>query len=884
MSDKEDVDDGQHVVTISDVESVEDVQTFKTVSDEEDVDDGENVNQPTEDQYSPEFLLCAAGNLEHVAKQVVNLGTRLRQAPFLDVDACLSEIISSCKSIVDSVQHVQKIAEKYTLQRSNDNGSLDQIHIFEDPSTQRDPGKRPMILSDANKRYLINLGPCQPKLDTFPKNSNIRKSVQNRFSSSWYREYPFLEYSISNDSAHCFVCSLFPSGIDRPKAEDAWIKGTRSWSKMKGSQGKGKQGKLNKHFSSKSHKSLLQDFVNFCQGDRHIEVLWDKEVRSQLVDDEKLLQDQREVISILLDISRTLARQGLAFRGNENEDDGNFCQIVGLMSRHVSSLKGWIDSRAKRKYKTTYMGPESQNEFIKMLADECREMIDAEIGKAPFTAVIADTTPDVSNDDQMAFAVRFVNEEGKPCERLLETKKVIDKTGAGLAKAILQAAQERNVDTTTIRYQTYDSASSMSGKYKGAQQILSELLERHIIYTACLPHGSNLVIEHASDASPIISNMYDNIEALYVFFAASTKRTFNLNEVMKSSSNCLKLTNLSKTRWSARPDAIKAVWVDYDEICRSLQEISQDRKFDQESRTKAFGLLSKIKSFDFIFALMFMKNIMFKMKMMIDLLQTEELDVSGALLAMQETKDSLQRIRRTENAIDDEVQAACLFARQFNVDAEAEFQRIHRTRVPPRRLDPNPETQTNMSMATFYRKEVFLFLDTMVEVLSAKINGLEDSFRPFIDVLDPNLIPTIDKVVKLANQFPSDIPDPEAFLAELEIFNGYYNKVKVERCETKLTIRDAAELAMKCNREKMLFPQVAKIYCLFLTSPPSVCKSERTFSRLKLLKNYLRSTMTQERLDNLMILFCERDIADKLSIEKVVNKWTTIRRRRIMLS
>ena len=171
ISDKEDVDDGQHVDTISDVESVEDVQTFKTVSDEEDVDDGENVNlQPTEDQYSPEFLLCAAGNLEHVAKQVVNLETRLRQAPFLDVDACLSEIISSCKSIVDSVQHVQKIAEKYTLQRSNDNGSFNQIHIFEDPSTQRDPGKRPIILSDANKRYLINLGPCQPKLDTFPKN------------------------------------------------------------------------------------------------------------------------------------------------------------------------------------------------------------------------------------------------------------------------------------------------------------------------------------------------------------------------------------------------------------------------------------------------------------------------------------------------------------------------------------------------------------------------------------------------------------------------------------------------------------------------------------------------------------------------------------------
>lgn len=72
-----------------------------------------------------------------------------------------------------------------------------------------------------------------------------------------------------------------------------------------------------------------------------------------------------------------------------------------------------------------------------------------------------------------------------------------------------------------------------------------------------------------------------------------------------------------------------------------------------------------------------MKNIMFKMKMMIDLLQTEELDVSGTLLAMQETKDSLQRIRRTENAIDDEVQAACLLPSQFKIEAGPEFQRIH---------------------------------------------------------------------------------------------------------------------------------------------------------------------------------------------------------------
>ena len=87
----------------------------------------------------------------------------------------------------------------------------------------------------------------------------------------------------------------------------------------------------------------------------------------------------------------------------------------------------------------------------------------------------------------------------------------------------------------------------MSGKYKGVQQALSELVERLIIYTACLPHGSNLAIEHGSNASRIISYMYDTLEALYVFFPPSTKRNSVLSKKLKDAESHLRLTNLSKT-------------------------------------------------------------------------------------------------------------------------------------------------------------------------------------------------------------------------------------------------------------------------------------------------------------------------------------------------
>ena len=189
---------------------------------------------------------------------------------------------------------------------------------------------------------------------------------------------------------------------------------------------------------------------------------------------------------------------------------------------------------------------------------------------------------------------------------------------------------------------------------------------------------------------------------------------------------------------------------------------------------------------------MFLKNVMYKMQLIIDTLKTEELDVSGALLVMAETKESLERIRKDESGVNNEVQAAYSFARQFGVDAEYEFRKIHRKRVPVRRLDEASETAADLTMASVYRKDVFTFVDTMSSVLSSKISSLEDSFRPLIDVLDPNKTPCTDKVVKLATVFLDDVPDSDALFAEIEVFFSHCDKGKAKR-EEPFTLRDAAD-------------------------------------------------------------------------------------------
>jgi hypothetical protein len=48
--------------------------------------------------------------------------------------------------------------------------------------------------------------------------------------------------------------------------------------------------------------------------------------------------------------------------------------------------------------------------------------------------------------------------------------------------------------------------------------------------------------------------------------------------------------------------------------------------------------------------------------------------------------------------------------------------------------------------------------------------------------------------------------------------------------------------------------------------PVTVASAERSFSKLKLLKNYLRSTMTQDRLNGLAILCIEKKLLDEIDL------------------
>ena len=320
------------------------------------------------------------------------------------------------KSTESALNTGQELLEFFENQKFS---VIESVSSHENEVIPHYPGLRPRASSSAQKQYLIELGAHQPKLKQFPLDSKKR-----RFSSTWYEEFAFLEYSIIKDVAFCFTCSLFLSIKNHKDRENAWVvDGVKNWSKMKKSSGD-KKGKLLAHFSSDDHKKSVNEYNNFRIKKRHIDVLIDPLRRQSLIEAEKIKLHNKEVIKILVDICKTLGRQGLAFRGewnpNEKEEEGNFQQIVHLIARHNLTLRNWIKNKNFRPYKTTYFSPLSQNELISLIAAKVRKTIVEKLSESYFFSVMADTTSDASHKDMMSVVVRFTDNNLEPHEYMIK--------------------------------------------------------------------------------------------------------------------------------------------------------------------------------------------------------------------------------------------------------------------------------------------------------------------------------------------------------------------------------------------------------------------------------------------------------------------------------
>ena len=79
------------------------------------------------------------------------------------------------------------------------------------------------------------------------------------------------------------------------------------------------------------------------------------------------------------------------------------------------------------------------------------------------------------------------------------------------------------------------------------------------------------------------------------------------------------------------------------------------------------------------------------------------------------------------------------------------------------------------------------------------------------------------------------------------------------------------------------FPNATIAYRVLLTIPVTIASKEQRFSKLKLLKTYLHSTMTQERLNDLAIIALEGEMLEKIGYKHIIEDFISNNTRRMML-
>ena len=160
---------------------------------------------------------------------------------------------------------------------------------------------------------------------------------------------------------------------------------------------------------------------------------------------------------------------------------------------------------------------------------------------------------------------------------------------------MLKLVKYVDLDLRDMRGQSYDITANMSGIYTGLQARI-KAMNPLTYYVPCAGHSLNLVGTSAANSCLRSASFFIFLQALYNFFSASTYRWDHLKATLPAAGIVLK--SISDTCWSARADAVKAVFLHYHEIKSALENICSDSRQTVATKLEGEGLRKQEESFE----------------------------------------------------------------------------------------------------------------------------------------------------------------------------------------------------------------------------------------------------------------------------------------------
>lgn len=325
--------------------------------------------------------------------------------------------------------------------------------------------------------------------------------------------------------------------------------------------------------------------------------------------------------------------------------------------------------------------------------------------------------------------------------------------------------------------------------------------------------------------------------------------------------------SLSDTRWSARADAVKALVKGYKEIQKALYEISVDPTQKPTVQVEASGLEKKFEDFETTFLTVLWNDILERFDKVSNNLQSETLNLVAGAKQLQTLESYLNEKRNEFDKYEQTVMQLL----------QVEFPSYTRIRARKHFADEGQGDEANLSERSIFKTQVYIkIFDSLICNLARRKTAyehLDDKFEILSIILQKGSQKEVisQAANKLCESYPIDIGSE--FENECHHFKMYVEQ------EEFSGIRDIYEYIIK-NDLKTTFPNLEVSIRIYLTLPVTNCSAERGFSVLTRVKNVKRSTLSDSKLNSLMLMCCEKDLTLSIDFSDIINKFAKLKARK----
>lgn len=666
------------------------------------------------------------------------------------------------------------------------------------------------------------------------------KPKKRSFQKSWISTYSWIEWDSQNEKVFCQTCKKAEAGgllTFSSKKEDAFTSvGFSNW--------KNALDRFKAHEHSQSHKESVMKVLS----KQNVGIMLDDQL-------DKDMKVARTAMMCIFTTVKFLCRQGIAIRGHE-DISSNFWQLLNLRKDDRQELAEWL---GRSGYKWT--SHDIQNEIIAILGKSVLRSVVKEIKSCNYFGIMVDETCDVSVQEQVTFCIRTVDENFEICEDFLGFYAAPNTEGKTLFNIVKDILARFDLPVEKLRGQCYDGAAQMQGRFKGLQTLIKDI-QPQALYVHCAAHSLSLAVEdclrHLSCMRDIMNFAKDLINTI----RESPKRMHVFKTILgNQNSASTGLRPLCPTRWTMRASSLNQILKNYSSLVEFFQLFSESDTSD--AAAKCSGYLEQMTNFKTFWFLSLYSLVMSPVEEVNSQIQSKHIGVAEVKSKLGFLYDVIENNRNDF----EQFWGKCMNEKPSFVDEPI----LPRQRRIPKKLE---NVESSAAYIHSSPKEYFkqVYIEACDTVLMCVRERFQSSGLNLVSAVEEECISAMNsgsnEVKNIQEFFCSDL-DHTRLLLHLTMLND----VAKQRNVSLSSMNDVKKFIVEDKGVKDLLPEVTRCLKLLRTVPVTTATAERSFSSLRRLKSYLRSTMGQERLNYVAILNCHQEVLDRLDIRPLVNEF-----------